>query len=66
MVYDIENTRSVFNANHLCFRKRDDISLDTLLMEIRRKAISYASYKNRVQMETEKKYKKKLSLSIKN
>ena len=47
MVYNIENIESICNADH-CFRVKTDICLETRLMEIRGKTISYASYKNKV------------------
>ena len=54
MVYNIENIESICNA------VKDDIFLETLLMEIRGKTISYASYKNKVQRETEKRLEKEI------
>ena len=56
MVYNIENIEYICNVD-LCFRIKD-IFLETLLIEIRGKTISYTSYKNKVQRETEKKLDK--------
>lgn len=53
LVYDIENIESISNAD-ICFRIKDHIFLDTLLMEIRGKTISYATFKNKLQNEAEK------------
>ena len=59
MVYDIKNIESICDAD-LCFKVKADIFLETLLMEIRGKTISYASYKNRVQREAEKTLEKEI------
>ena len=61
LVYDIENIESISNAD-ICFRIKDHIFLDTLLMEIRGKTISYATFKNKLQNETEKKLENEIIL----
>lgn len=61
LVYDIENIESISNAD-IFFRIKDHIFLDTLLMEIRGKTISYATFKNKLQNETEKKLENEIKL----
>ena len=53
-IYNMENINTITNEN-IAFTINDQLFLDTLLMEIRGKSISYSSYKKKEQSKLENK-----------
>ena len=61
LVYEVENINEVADAI-IAFRIPDNLFLDTLLMNIRGKTISYSTHKKKMQRETQDKLENEIKL----